>query len=86
MRTNTGTQPGWQVLRDQARTIAGVARLIPVTPAHLKNALSGLTTPRPEVVERLPQILDVPLEQLFTEEALSRPFGKGRPWGNGASR
>jgi transcriptional regulator with XRE-family HTH domain len=81
VRTDYGVQPSRSILLQQARTVAGVARLLQVSPQHLKNALSGLTPPRPEVRERLPEILGVPLEQLFTQSALTRQFGTCRPRG-----
>jgi transcriptional regulator with XRE-family HTH domain len=71
--TRFGTQPGHQILVSQGRTISGVARVLRLHPAHLAQALQGRIRPNYEVRERLPDLLGVPLEELFTEDALQPP-------------
>jgi transcriptional regulator with XRE-family HTH domain len=68
-----GRQPGREVLREQGRTVAGVARRIDVNPQHLVQSLSGRIRPSTDVRNKLPAFLGVPLSELFTEEALATP-------------
>jgi len=67
-------QPIYWVLRDEGRTIAGVARKVPVSSQQLKNAVHGRTPPSPLLRARLPEILGRPLEALFTDEALKTQY------------
>jgi transcriptional regulator with XRE-family HTH domain len=71
--TKYGTQPAHQIVFAQGRTIAAVARILRISEVHLKLALSGRIRPNYEVRERLPEFLGVPLEELFTEDALEPP-------------
>jgi transcriptional regulator with XRE-family HTH domain len=72
--TKYGVQPAKAILFKKKMTAARASREIQVDQKHLTNALTGRVRPRPEVRERLPLLLNVPLEQLFTEQALD-PFG-----------
>ena len=71
--TKFGTQPGHQILVSQGRTISGVARVLNIAQAHLHQALSGRVRPNHEVRRRLPDLLGVPLDELFNEDALQPP-------------
>ena len=78
-------QPIYWVLRDEGRSIAGVARRVPVTNQQLKGAVYGWTPPSPLLRARLPVLLGRPLEALFTQDALNTQylgqFGPKRPRG-----
>ena len=71
-----GVQPGREVLRQQARTVSGVAQCIGVDRQHLRQALWGRIRPSEKVRNELPAFLGVPLNELFTECALAPP---GKP-------
>lgn len=70
-----GEAPAFQLLYSEGRAVSNVARVVGVDPEHLRNALKGRCRPRPELVERLSQLLNRPAEELFTEAALAEPFG-----------
>ena len=72
-----GRQPGRQVLREQRWSIARAAEAIGVSTGHLAQALYGRHRPNETVRERLPELLGVPLHDLFTETVLSKPCGGG---------
>ena len=75
-----GIQPGHDVIVRQGRATAAVARCIEVVPIHLQRALTGVISPSWEVRERLPEFLGVPIEELFTKEALaSEPSNHRKP-------
>jgi hypothetical protein len=76
LQTRYGIQPGRLVLRRERWTIAGAAREIGVTPAHLKQSLYGVIRPSEQVRRMLPTLLERPIEQLFTPEAIEHPPGE----------
>jgi hypothetical protein len=72
MPTNTArVQPGMEVLRNQARTVSGVARIIDVPDHELRNALNGRYRPSRAIRERLPLVVGVPLSLLFVVDMLA---------------
>lgn len=70
-----GEAPAFQLLYQQGRTVAAVARVVGVDVDHLRNVLKGKTRPRPELVEGLAQLLNRPATELFTAPSLAQPFG-----------
>ena len=75
-----GIQPGHNVIVSQGRSAAAVARCIEVVPIHLRRTLTGVVSPSWGVRERLPEFLGVPIEELFTKEALaSEPSNHRKP-------
>ncbi|WP_291525946.1 hypothetical protein [Branchiibius sp. NY16-3462-2] len=74
-------QPARDILYAQRWNASSASAEINVPYLHLRAVLLGKTRPRPEVLERLPKLLGVPVEELFTEEMLAQPFGVagGRP-------
>jgi transcriptional regulator with XRE-family HTH domain len=60
-------------LVSQGRTVSAVARILGVGESHLHQALSGRVRPNHEVRRKLPEFVDVPLDELFTEDALGPP-------------
>ncbi len=75
-----GRQSAYQVLSRERWSVAHAAREINIHYPHLLRALMGVVRPCEEVRERLPRLLGVPLESLFTEEILAEPyvFARGR--------
>jgi transcriptional regulator with XRE-family HTH domain len=73
-RTRFGTQAGHRILLIQGRTITGTARYLGVNQAHLYQALAGRCRPNAELRAKLPELLGVPLDELFTEDALRPPL------------
>ncbi|MBQ1018589.1 hypothetical protein KBX71_12050 [Micromonospora sp. D93] len=55
-------------------SIALAARTIDVVEEHLRNVLRGITRPMPEVRDRLPKLLGLPLDELFTADVLAKPY------------
>ncbi len=70
---NPQKQPGLTVIRNQARSVSGLARLIGVSDPELRASLYGKTRPSAVVRERLPLILGVPLEAIFCDDVLAEP-------------
>ena len=42
-----------------------------VASSHLTNAANGMTAPSPDLQQKLSVFLDLPVEKLFTQEALA---------------
>jgi hypothetical protein len=60
-----------EVLRNQARTVSGVARVIDVPDHELRNALNGRYRPSRAIRERLPLMVGVPITALFSADMLA---------------
>lgn len=83
-----GVQPARRLVANRRETICQTADEVGVRCSHLMAALAGHTPPRDRVRERLPEVLGVPLEKLFTRDVLAVGFGE-RPtggWGWNAGR
>lgn len=76
MPTKFGVQPARRIFAEKCLVITGVAHQIGVGHQHLNRVVNGRTPPSDAVRERLPEFIGVPLEELFTPELLSTPFGK----------
>ena len=72
-------QPGLAIMRFQGRATSAVARRIGVHEHQVGAALHGYIRPNAAVRERLPLILGVPLEMIFTEDALAAPVRQAEP-------
>jgi transcriptional regulator with XRE-family HTH domain len=74
-------QPAKQLLREQGYSVTGVARRLRLSRDHLGRVLNGDVRPSHEVRVELCQLLDRPVTQLFTCDALSDLYrtGPGRP-------
>lgn len=72
-------QPARDLIAESGRTVRSIAEEIGVNHRHLLGVLSGVTTPSKRVRDELPRILDTPLDQLFTPEALARHYTGTRP-------
>lgn len=67
-----GDQPVRLVLDERKLSCRAIAKMVPaISPASLTNSAAGRSRPTKAIREKLPVILDVPLDQLFTPEALA---------------
>ncbi len=66
-------QPGLTVIRNQARSVSGLARLLGISDHELRATLYGKTRPSIVIQERLPLILGVPLEAIYCDDVLAEP-------------
>ncbi|MDN5744098.1 MAG: hypothetical protein L0H31_03135 [Nocardioidaceae bacterium] len=71
-------QRACEALRTNPYTTCQAAEAIGIDHIHLGNNITGIVRPCPEVRERLPQLLAVPLEDLFDAELLSKPYDSSR--------
>lgn len=76
-----GHQPARVLLRRRGHSLRQLAEQIGVSEKHFRDSVLGYTRPRPEVVAQLPALVSVPLEKLFTDEVLAKPFDPSKnPW------
>jgi hypothetical protein len=73
-----GVQPARQALYNARWTVARAAGEIDVNGTHLFNCLYGKCPPSPDVRDRLPALLGLPLSALFTAESLAKKYGGPR--------
>lgn len=73
-----GRQPLGDKMHEQRWTITRLAKDHDFDALHLKYVVSGVVRPNMDIRERIPDILGVPLEDLFTAEAL-KPPNTGNP-------
>lgn len=84
MATKWGKQPAYYILHLRDFTIRGAARAIDVPAVHLYQTLYGRIRPCPEVRERLPELLNLPLEDLFNADLLVKAYdGSKDPYKRG---
>ena len=72
-RLSRAKQPLYDVLRAQGRGVAPTARAIGVSYIHFRQVVDGRTRPSREVRERLPELLGIPLAELFDAGSLRPP-------------
>lgn len=78
MQTTFGYQPLRDVLKRKGITQVKVAEDLNIPWRHLRNVIIGRTRPKAELRAYLPTYLNTPLEKLFTEEVLQKPYATGR--------
>lgn len=64
-------QPIKQLLRDRQISLSQFIRETKLNSSHVWCAMDGVTPPSKELRVIAPMLLDVPLEELFTKEALA---------------
>lgn len=69
-----GVQPARAALQAQRYTTRQAADAMGVDHGLLARAVAGKVRPSDEIRERLPKLLSVPLEDLFDEVMLARPY------------
>lgn len=71
-------QPCLDVMYDQRWTVRRAAHAIGVPFFHLSNATKGFCRPNSIVRKKLPILLGVDLEKLFTTDRIEHEFGMRR--------
>ncbi|MFL6043796.1 MAG: helix-turn-helix domain-containing protein [Propionibacteriaceae bacterium] len=84
--TRFGDQPIRAVVRRRHWNLRLIAYETGVAYSHLMNAANGITAPSPELRQKLSEFLDLPVEKLFTQEALAAQYDDGRVLGGKISR
>lgn len=69
-----GIQPVRDVMKRERWQVKALADEVGVSYMHLYNVVRGVTAPSPQLREQLPQILGVPLSELFTGAALATEY------------
>jgi transcriptional regulator with XRE-family HTH domain len=84
--TRFGEQPIRGIVRRRHWNLRLVAYETGVAYSHLVNAANGITAPSPELRQKLSDFLDLPIEKLFTQEALAVEYHEGQARGGKISR
>jgi len=84
--TRFGEQPIRGVVRKRHWNLRLIAYETGVAYSHLINAANGITPPSPQLRRTLSAFLDLPIEKLFTADALAAKYNEGRPLGGKISR
>jgi transcriptional regulator with XRE-family HTH domain len=84
--TRFGEQPIRGVVRRRHWNLRLIAYETGVVYSHLINAANGITAPSPDLRQKLSNFLDLPVEKLFTSEALAVEYHEGQPRGGKISR
>lgn len=75
MATNRyGEQPVVRFLKTRGILYSEAADAISVDRRHFRNVCGGVVRPSPVILERLPKYIGLPVECLFTEEALATEY------------
>jgi len=84
--TRFGEQPIRGVVRRRHWNLRLIAYETSVGYSHLINAANGITAPSPELRQKLTEFLDLPADELFTQESLAATYSEGRARGGKISR
>jgi transcriptional regulator with XRE-family HTH domain len=81
-----GEQPIRGIVRRRHWNLRLIAYETGVAYSHLVNAANGITAPSPELRQKLSEFLDLPVEKLFTREALAVEYHESQARGGKISR
>jgi transcriptional regulator with XRE-family HTH domain len=84
--TRFGEQPIRGIVRRRHWNLRLIAYETGVAYSHLVNAANGITAPSPELRQKLSEFLALPVEKLFTQEALADEYHEGQACGGKISR
>jgi hypothetical protein len=84
--TRFGEQPIRGILRRRHWNLRLIAYETGVGYSHLINSVNGVTRPSPDLQQKLSKFLDLPVEKLFTQEALAVEYREGQARGGKISR
>ena len=84
--TRFGEQPIRAVVRRRHWNLRLIAYETGVAYSHLMNAANGITPASPQVRQKLSEFLDLPVEELFTQESLAGTYDERRALGGKISR
>lgn len=73
-----GVQPAREELALRRWTVTDTALKLGESRGHLNNTLLGYIAPCQRLRSTLPELLGVPIEKLFTPEALAVTYGHGK--------
>lgn len=73
-----GVQPVRDILADRGITVREATKALGLKGTHFQNTMLGYTAPCNAVREALPKYLGLPLEQLYTPEALAARYFRSR--------
>lgn len=76
MSSRFGQQPAYDAVRWKFGSISKASVVLNLRYAHLLWSLAGRIVPSPDVRRRVSEALGTPVEECFTEEALSHEFNK----------
>jgi hypothetical protein len=81
-----GEQPIRGVVRRRHWNLKLIAYETGVGYNHLLNAVNGVTAPSPQLREKLSEFLGLPVEKLFSADALAATYSEGGARGGKISR
>lgn len=81
-----GEQPIRDVVRRRHWNLRMIAYEAGVGYCHLINSANGVTRPSRDLQHKLSNLFDLPVEKLFTQEALAAEYPEGRARGGKISR
>ena len=84
--TRFGEQPIRGIVRRRHWNLKLIAYETGVAYSHLINAANGITPPSPRLREKLSEFLGLPVEKLFSADALTATYSEGRARGGKISR
>jgi hypothetical protein len=84
--TRVGEQPVWAIVRRRHWNLRLIAYEVGLGYTHLINSANGVTRPSPDLPQKLSKFLDLPVEQLFTQESLAGTYDERRALGGKISR
>jgi hypothetical protein len=84
--TRFGEQPIRGIVRRRHWNLRLIAYETGLGYNHLLNAVNGVTPASPQVRRKLSEFLDLPVEELFTQESLAGTYDEGRALGGKISR
>jgi transcriptional regulator with XRE-family HTH domain len=84
--TRFGEQPIRSIVRRRHWNLKLIAYETGVAYGHLINAANGITPPSPQLRTKLSEFLGLPVEKLFSNDALAATYSEGRARGGKISR
>jgi transcriptional regulator with XRE-family HTH domain len=85
-KTRFGEQPIRSIVRRRHWNLKLIAYETGVAYSHLINAANGITPPSPQLRKKLSEFLGLPVEKLFSTDALAATYSEGRARGGKISR
>ena len=76
MAKTSWPQPVLRHLKEQRWTLNRAAAEMDIPKYHFISACYGRVSPSPDLRARLPKLLNVPVEMLFSAQMLARPYAR----------
>lgn len=74
MNTRFGNQPALGFLKTRGITYQEAAEYCGVSKLHLQHVCYGRLSPAPQIIERLPKLLGMPIQCLLNEDVLASEY------------